>query len=112
MTATLRQYRLMDGFHIGPDLANPVSDELDELGNPKQRSRTYERGEIIESPTDLTFHNVPGYRPKFEPVAIQGAVLRPGSHAFDPSKETIEEFAERMRGLMVQPGAPAIDDED
>lgn len=96
-TTERRRFKLLDGFHIGPHPDNPALD------------KTYERGEIIESPTDLTFMNVPGYRPKFEIVPERGVVLPQGAHAFDPSKESIEQFAERMRTLTINPGAPAIE---
>jgi hypothetical protein len=89
------QYKLLDGFHVGPSPDNPAQD------------RMYERGEIIDSPTDLTFMNVPGYRPKFELQTARGDVLPRGSHAFDPTKESIEQFAERMKSLTIGPGMPA-----
>lgn len=90
-----RRYRLTEGFAIHPDPANPAVDKI------------YEPQSIIESPTDLTFMNVPGFRPKYELLPESGAILPQGSFAFDPSKETIEQFAERMKALTIQPGAPA-----
>lgn len=91
-TVKLRKFRLLEGFHIGP---NPDDPKVD---------RTYARGDIVESPTDLTFLNVPGFKPKFEKVHEDG-VTEPGTFAFDPNKETIEQFAERMRSQMsIGPG--------
>ena len=84
----MKQFQLMDGFHVGPDPDNPALD------------RVYERGQIIESPTDLTFMNVPGFKPKYEPVVNGNTGIPAGASVFDPSKETIEAFAERMRASL------------
>lgn len=90
-----KKYRLNDGYHVGPDPVNPAVD------------RTYERGDIIESPTDLTFMNVPGYKPKFEKVIDENSPALPsGAAIFDPAKETIQQFAERMGGGSFTAGVP------
>ncbi len=92
----MKRFKLLDGFHVGPDPSNPAFD------------KTYEPDSIVESPTDLTFLNVPGYRPKFEFVPDKGELLPKGAFAFDPAKETLEEFAVRMREQMsIGPGTAA-----
>mgnify|MGYP001599409671 CR=1 FL=1 len=115
MSTTMRRFKLLDGFHVGP---NP--DNFDEDGkikpdivkqaehNPAVLDKMYERGDIITSPNDLTFLNVPGYRPKFEFVPERGEILPSGAYAFDPAKETIEQFAQRMKALTIGPGDGAI----
>lgn len=95
-----RRYKLNQGLHIGPDPVNPALDKVYDAQDPANN--------IIESPTDLTFMNVPGFKPKFEIVPEHGVVVPNGAFVFDPSKETVEQFAERMKAAMtVNPGAPA-----
>jgi hypothetical protein len=111
----MKRFKLLDGFHLGPNPDNfdkngQVRPEIAERAkqNPAVLDKMYERGDIIMSPGDLTFLNVPGYRPKFEFVPERGELLPSGAHAFDPSKETIERFAERMKALTISPGDAAI----
>lgn len=93
----VKRFKLLDGFAIHPDPKTGVD-------------RTYEPNEVIESEGDLTYLNVPGFRPKYELVPEKGEVLPQGAFAFDPSKETLEQFADRMRSVMqIGPGAPAVD---
>lgn len=95
-----RRYRLVQGFHIGPDPVDPKLNKTYDASDPNAN--------VIESPTDLTFMNVPGFKPKFELVAEHGEVVPNGAFVFDPSKESVEQFAERMKATMtVNPGTPA-----
>lgn len=99
LAKSVRRYRLIQGFHIGPDPIDPSQNKTYDAGNPELN--------IVESPTDLTFMNVPGFKPKFELVAEHGEVVPSGAYVFDPSKETVEQFAERMKAAMtVNPGMP------
>lgn len=98
-TKPVRRYKLNQGFHIGPDPLDPTQQKIYDAMDPNAN--------VIESPTDLTFMNTPGFKPKFELIAERGDVVPSGAFVFDPSKETVEQFAERMKGMTVNPGAPA-----
>jgi hypothetical protein len=61
--------------------------------------KCYYRGEIIETDTDLMRADInPKGAPKFERLDVEAE----GSHIFDPTKESIEEFAARIKGIQGQ----------
>jgi hypothetical protein len=56
----------------------------------------YIPGETVETDDDLLQFNAPGYPPKFE---LESGERHDGRTVWDPSRETIEQFALRMQQL-------------
>lgn len=93
------KYRLMSGDHTVTDVTRDANGRV-----TGESTRVVNAGAEIESDQDLcAMFNRPGVRPKFEPLHAGGQV---SGHVWNPSAETLDAFAQRMRTGIAQQPAP------
>lgn len=89
-------------------------DHPEDLDKPPHQRRLamFGHGAIITSDLDLLrFNGAAGDARKFERILPEDGRADPGPRTFDPSKETIDQFAARMRALDAPPPTFAATEE-
>lgn len=104
---TVRRYRLLAGLHV----EHPPTGRKDSLGTPILDEIVYRPGDILETAEDMLQRNAPGKPAKFALADMEDSVrLSPDSRVWDSSRETIEQFVQRMKteGMVAERPKPEL----
>lgn len=95
----MEKWQVLEGKHVDrvtKDGDFVLQEERDEAGNQLKRSyemRMYKEGDILETDKDMNLYNRVGS------IRFQKIQVDENSHVWNSAKESIEEFAARMRAV-------------
>lgn len=87
------KFRVLRGQHI----QNTDTGKKNANGGPVFEDRIYPTGSVVETDVDLLQLNGQGMTPKFERLDFSGRMTHPAGEVWDPTAETLDQFADRMR---------------